>query len=157
MILSAGAFNTPQLLMLSGIGPRDELAEHGIDCRVDLPGVGRNLQDRYEVGVVSDARTDFALLEGAAFRPPEPGDPPDPCWQQYRDGKGIYTTNGALAALIKRSDKDLPDPDLFIFGLPADFRGYEPRLLRAPRAEPRQVHLGDPQGAHEQQRRHRAR
>ncbi len=49
VVLCGGAFNTPQLLMLSGIGPADELRAHGIDVRVDLPGVGRNLQDRYEV------------------------------------------------------------------------------------------------------------
>ena len=51
VILCGGAFNTPQLLMLSGIGPAAELRAHGIALRVDLPGVGRNLQDRYEVGV----------------------------------------------------------------------------------------------------------
>src|SRR5262249_54441511 len=50
VILAGGAFNTPQLLMLSGIGPPEVLARHGIDVRVDLPGVGRNLQDRYEIG-----------------------------------------------------------------------------------------------------------
>ncbi len=52
VILAAGAFNTPQLLMLSGVGPPEELARHGIEARVPLEGVGRNLQDRYEVGVV---------------------------------------------------------------------------------------------------------
>src|SRR5262249_28619454 len=52
VIISGGAFNTPQLLMLSGIGPKEELAKHGIPVNVDLPGVGKNLQDRYEVGIV---------------------------------------------------------------------------------------------------------
>ena len=56
VILAGGAFNTPQLLKLSGIGPREELERFGIRCRVDLPGVGENLQDRYEVGVVSRMR-----------------------------------------------------------------------------------------------------
>ncbi len=45
VIVSAGAFNSPQILMLSGIGDRAELAKHGIDCVQDLPGVGKNLQD----------------------------------------------------------------------------------------------------------------
>ena len=45
VILSGGAINSPQTLMLSGIGPADHLREHGIDVKLDLPGVGRNLQD----------------------------------------------------------------------------------------------------------------
>jgi len=45
VILSAGAINSPQLLMLSGIGPADELKAHGIGIAADLPGVGQNLQD----------------------------------------------------------------------------------------------------------------
>ena len=45
LILSAGVFDSPKLLLLSGIGPADDLAPLGIDVTVDLPGVGRNLQD----------------------------------------------------------------------------------------------------------------
>lgn len=45
VILSGGAFHSPQLLMLSGIGPADHLRQHGVKVRVDLPGVGENLQD----------------------------------------------------------------------------------------------------------------
>jgi choline dehydrogenase len=52
VILAAGAFNTPQLLMLSGIGPAQELTCHGIEPLVPLAGVGTNLQDRYEISVV---------------------------------------------------------------------------------------------------------
>ena len=53
VILAGGAFNTPQLLMLSGIGDPGLLAKCGIRARVPLAGVGRNLQDRYEVAVVN--------------------------------------------------------------------------------------------------------
>ena len=53
VILAGGAFNTPQLLMLCGIGPQQELQRHGIEVKVDLPGVGKNLQDRYEAAVVN--------------------------------------------------------------------------------------------------------
>ena len=51
VILCAGAFNTPQLLMLSGIGPADNLRELGIACVADVPGVGANLQDHVVVSV----------------------------------------------------------------------------------------------------------
>ena len=49
VILSGGAINSPQLLMLSGIGPADQLKVHGIDVLLDLPGVGKNLQDHLDV------------------------------------------------------------------------------------------------------------
>ena len=48
-ILSAGAINSPQILQLSGIGPEDHLRAHGIEVIHDLPGVGRNLQDHFQV------------------------------------------------------------------------------------------------------------
>jgi choline dehydrogenase len=49
VILSGGAINSPQLLMLSGIGPAAELRAHGIDVQHDLPGVGKNLQDHLDI------------------------------------------------------------------------------------------------------------
>ena len=126
VVLAAGSFNTPQLLKLSGIGPRAELRTHGIDVVVDLPGVGENLQDRYEVGVVSEVEDDFAILENCTFRPPMPGQPPDPCFEEFQTGSGVYTTNGAVICLLLRSQPTLTDPDLFVFGFPGEFRGYEP-------------------------------
>ncbi len=57
VVLSAGAYNSPQLLMCSGVGPADHLAGHGIDVVADLPGVGRNLQDHLFSFVVHE-RTD---------------------------------------------------------------------------------------------------
>ncbi|MER7480937.1 GMC oxidoreductase [Streptomyces sp. NPDC126510] len=130
VILAAGAFNTPQLLMLSGIGPRDELERHGIPVRVDLQGVGRNLQDRYEVGVVSEMAREFPIIRGCSFHAPEPGTPPDRCYRDWQRGKGLYTTNGAVVGITRKSRADLDAPDLFVFGLPADFRGYYPGYSR---------------------------
>jgi choline dehydrogenase len=126
VILAGGAFNTPQLLKLSGIGPKAELDAFGIPCRLDLPGVGENLQDRYEVGVVSRMRKNFALLKGLTFKPPGEGEQPDPGYVQWGEGSGVYTTNGALLGVVRRSAPELPDPDLFVFGLPARFTGYYP-------------------------------
>ena len=47
VLLSGGAINSPQLLQLSGVGPADQLRNHGIDVIADMPGVGGNLQDHY--------------------------------------------------------------------------------------------------------------
>jgi choline dehydrogenase-like flavoprotein len=122
VVLAGGAYNTPQLLMRSGIGPADHLGEHGIPVRVDLPGVGTNLQDRYEVGVVNRMSFDhWWVLEGAKFAA---GDPQYRMWKEKRDG--VYTTNGAVAAVIKKSVPERPLPDLFIFALLGLFRGYFP-------------------------------
>jgi len=59
VILAAGAYQTPKLLMLSGIGPQEQLQQHGIALRHSLPGVGKNLQDHYEVPVVASTRGAF--------------------------------------------------------------------------------------------------
>ncbi|HEY4192217.1 MAG TPA: GMC family oxidoreductase N-terminal domain-containing protein [Mesorhizobium sp.] len=53
VLMAAGAYQTPKLLMLSGVGPEEELAAHGIATRIALPGVGANLQDHYECPVVA--------------------------------------------------------------------------------------------------------
>ncbi len=122
VILAGGAFNTPQLLMLSGVGPRDVLQRHGIQVRAELPGVGKNLQDRYEVGVVNRMSFDhWGVLEGAKYSRS------DPMYQQWASGRtGVYMTNGACLAVIKRSAPERPLPDLFCFALLGMFRGYFP-------------------------------
>ncbi|MDH3598979.1 MAG: GMC oxidoreductase, partial [Candidatus Tectomicrobia bacterium] len=127
VILCGGTFNTPQILQLSGIGPAELLDAHRIPVLVDLAGVGANLQDRYEVGIVHRMKKRFSLLEDALMRPPEPGDPPDPHFEAWKkSGEGIYSTNGSVLSIIKRSSESKPDPDLFIFGLVGKFYGYYP-------------------------------
>jgi choline dehydrogenase len=67
------------------------------------------------------------MLANTTMEPPKPGQPLDPAFRQWLcEGKGPYTTNGAVMAIIKRSDPSLRDPDLFLFGLVTDFRGYYP-------------------------------
>ena len=63
VILASGAINSPQLLLLSGIGPADELARLGIAARHNLPGVGRNLQDHIEVFVQQRCTQPISLLK----------------------------------------------------------------------------------------------
>jgi choline dehydrogenase len=126
VILAGGAFNTPQLLMLSGIGPRGTLERFGISVRVPLNGVGRNLQDRYEIGVVN--RMNFkawAAYKGARF------DTKDSQYAQWRGGRcGIYATNGSVLTLFRRSATAGELPDLFCMSLLARFAGYAPNYSR---------------------------
>jgi len=126
VIVAAGAFNSPQLLKLSGVGPERELRDLQIDLVADLPGVGENLQDRYEVGVIAEFENPFALLKEATFGPPSQGAPPDPSFLLWEKGQGLYTSNGTLIGILKRSEKIRLEPDLYIFGLPGFFHGYEP-------------------------------
>jgi len=120
VILAGGAFNTPQLLMLSGIGRGDVLKDHEIPLRVELPGVGMNLQDRYEIAVVNRMRDDWDLFKDVKF------DTSDPQYQQWsKRREGIYATNGAVLTMFNRS-KRAELPDLFCMALLAQFKGYFP-------------------------------
>jgi choline dehydrogenase len=128
VILSAGTFNTPQLLKLSGVGPRAELQQFGINVVKDLPGVGTNMQDRYETTVVGQAPTNFTITEDCTFGYKNP----DPClaqWQTFPTAllKGTYASNGIGIAILKRSSTaPTAEPDLLISGGPVTFKGYYP-------------------------------
>jgi choline dehydrogenase len=127
VILAGGVFNTPQLLMLSGIGPREALERLGIELRVDLAGVGRNLQDRYEISVVN--RMSFGQwdsLKNACFAR---GDPLHREWAA--GGDSLYATNGAGLCVITRSAPGLALPDLFCMPLLVRFFGYFPGYASA--------------------------
>jgi len=120
VILCGGAFNTPQLLLLSGIGPAAELRAQGIAVKVDLPGVGRNLQDRYEVAVTHRMRKPWRMLAGAGYQRG------DPLWQRWSDARaGMYASSGAAMAIIHRSQAAAAEPDIFCMALPARFEGYQ--------------------------------
>ncbi len=63
VILAAGAYQTPKLLMISGIGPEEHLKQHGIATKLALPGVGKNLQDHYECPVVATTKGAFGYYK----------------------------------------------------------------------------------------------
>jgi choline dehydrogenase-like flavoprotein len=122
VILAGGAFNSPQLLMLSGIGPPGLLRSHGIEPRVPLAGVGTNLQDRYEVGVVNRINEPaWQVFKDCAF---DASDPQFAEWSGRRSG--VYATNGSILTVFRRSAPDVPLPDLFCMAVLGDFRGYYP-------------------------------
>lgn len=109
VVLSAGAFGSPQLLMLSGIGPADHLAEHGIRAVHDLPGVGQNLHDHVDVVLVVNApkvKDLFGLSLGGVGRMLRGVFD----WRGQRSG--MLTTNFAEAGGFIKSSADEPIPDL---------------------------------------------
>ena len=132
VIVCGGAFNTPQLLMLSGIGPRDVLEPLGIPVRIELPGVGKNLQDRYEVGVINRMSFErWKILDGATFSRG------DPQYREWASGRGgVYSSNGAVLAAILKSLPERPLPDLFCFALLGLFGGYFPGYSAAEVTKP---------------------
>ncbi|MDJ0729653.1 MAG: GMC family oxidoreductase N-terminal domain-containing protein [Crocosphaera sp.] len=81
VIISAGAFLSPKLLMLSGIGPAEHLRTQGISVLVDLPGVGQNLQDHLRLQVIYKSKRELPvptlLCETALFTATRPGIPPN--------------------------------------------------------------------------------
>ncbi|MBY5934656.1 GMC family oxidoreductase N-terminal domain-containing protein [Tateyamaria omphalii] len=116
VILSGGAFGSPQLLLLSGIGPRDELSQHGIDVVHDLPGVGQNLQDHLDYIISYHSKRDdvvglnpkgLAALAKAGLQ-----------WR--KDGTGLFASPFAEAGAFLRSDPSADRPDLqlhFVVGI----------------------------------------
>jgi choline dehydrogenase len=120
VILAGGAFNSPQLLMLSGIGPPDSLTALGIKVEVPLEGVGQNLQDRYEVSLIHKASRPWKCLQGAEFSVD------DAVYREWQSGRGMYISNGAAVAFALRSSPRQANPDLFVMALLTRFSGYFP-------------------------------
>ena len=113
VILCGGAVASPQLLMLSGIGPADHLAEHGIDCAVDAPGVGQNLQNHplvymkfatdVPISLAREMRPERMLYTGAR-------------WLSTRTGPGA--SNNVETVALLRSDPSIRQPDIELQLLP---------------------------------------
>lgn len=114
VILSAGAIHSPQLLLLSGIGPRQELARHGISCLHELPGVGENFHDHPDY--VHNYQSDNRNLLG--FTPLGLWDLLK-AWFEYRkNSTGIITTNFAEAGGFLSTNQDAQRPDIQLHFVP---------------------------------------
>ncbi|HKY92185.1 MAG TPA: choline dehydrogenase [Nevskiaceae bacterium] len=108
VILCAGAFQSPQLLLLSGIGPHDELQRHDIGTVHDLPGVGANLQDHLDVYVVTRAKSRV----GFSFHPTAWWRLAKALWQYARHRTGECTSNAGESGGFFRSKPDEAIPDM---------------------------------------------
>ena len=108
--------------MLSGVGPREMLELHGVLVRVDLPGVGKNLQDRYEISVVN--RMNFPAWQVYKDAKFSTNDPQYRQWRSCRNG--VYATNGSVLTIFRNSPVAEGVPDLFCMALLANFKGYYP-------------------------------
>jgi choline dehydrogenase-like flavoprotein len=109
VLLCAGAFGTPQLLMLSGIGPGDHLRAHGIEVITDLAGVGANLIDHLAT------RLGWAATSAGGI-PPVYSDPADPSqlqtWRHSGSGSLSASPFTSIAFIRSRADVELPDIEL---------------------------------------------
>jgi choline dehydrogenase len=103
VILSAGAIGSPQILMLSGIGPRSHLREMGIDVRVDSPGVGQNLQDHPVTPALFYTKGASDLAEFLTM---------GNMVKAQKAGRGPLTSNVGEAGAFFRSNDALDLPDL---------------------------------------------
>lgn len=125
VVLSGGAVNTPQLLMLSGVGPAEHLAEHGIDVVVDAPGVGANLQDHLVAGLAPAAASGGTLYDA---------DKPAELVRYLATRKGMLTSNVAEAYGFVRTDvadragapEALPDIEIIFAPVPYVGEGLIP-------------------------------
>lgn len=114
VVVASGTVNSPHLLLLSGIGPEQELAEHGVPIVHDLPGVGKNLQDhvdcvmvwecRKPVTLYGDLRADklvLSVIQGMLF------------------GSGVVTTFPYESGAFLKSRAGLDAPDIQLHFMPA--------------------------------------
>jgi choline dehydrogenase-like flavoprotein len=123
IIVSAGAFGSPQLLMCSGIGPAAHVREHGIDVVHDSASVGGNLQDHIDY-TLNRKGTDPALFGADLKSLPKLA---KAAWAYRRERRGLLTTNVAESGgfLKTRADLDRPDVQLHFVNAIVDNHGRD--------------------------------
>lgn len=114
VILSAGAFNSPQLLMLSGIGDGEQLQAFGIAVNKHLPGVGQNLQDHLLGGVLFHCKQKITLDSAEKF-PQVLGN----LWAYFAKKRGPFTSNVAEGGGFVHTQEGLKAPDMQFHFAPA--------------------------------------
>ncbi len=128
VILSGGVFNSPHLLMLSGIGPADHLREHGIEVRHDLPGVGANLQDHLAVSLSYTRKVPSAFLRTMRFDRIAMA-----MVQAHFFGSGPATVLpvGMVGHIRSRPELAVPDLQFIVRGVPGYPQIWFPGIRRA--------------------------
>ncbi|MEV0155439.1 GMC family oxidoreductase N-terminal domain-containing protein [Micromonospora sp. NPDC050686] len=112
VILAAGTYNSPQLLMYSGIGPAAGLAPLGLPVVVDLPHVGQNLQDHVLIPLIFQHEHPISMLAAGA---------PENLQQFMSEGRGPLTCNGPEVGGFARTSGGLPAPDVEFLAAPVMF------------------------------------
>jgi len=115
VILSGGAINSPQLLMLSGIGPADHLRETGISVEADLPGVGANLQDHLDIMARASTRSARSIGYSMRKLPATARD----VLQWALTGSGNFTVNPVQGCGFVKSSRARDLPDIQLVFIPA--------------------------------------
>lgn len=151
IVMSAGAFGTPQILMASGVGPGSHLQKFGIGTVSDLPGVGQNLQDHISALLIYRARTsrDTVGISAVGVARILRG-----IWEWRRHRRGLITSCAAESGVYYRTDPDVEVADMemeLIVGIGDDHgrklhlgHGYSAHLLLARPRSVGEVRLADP-------------
>lgn len=129
VIVSGGTFNSPQILQLSGIGAEALLKKYNIPVVKDLPGVGRNLQDNYELPIYGSAQVDLSETVDPNAPKCTNGAPGDPCVDLWRKGEGPYARGGSNANsfLLKTKHAVEGERDMLLFATGTYvLRGFAP-------------------------------
>lgn len=130
VILSGGVINSPQLLMLSGVGNAEALKPHGIDCVADLPGVGQNLQDHIAVGIEFQRKSDGPFVGHLRYDRIALA-----MARAYFFGTGFATEMPGPVMAFLKSDPSLIQPDIQLLTrfVPPESQPWFPGIRKRPK------------------------